>query len=57
VRGYQPEALRACIDRALDAGCTPRELLQSIQLGAHLAVHGTALGADTLAQLTTPDGP
>jgi alkylhydroperoxidase/carboxymuconolactone decarboxylase family protein YurZ len=47
--GYDADALRQRIDRALTLGRTPSELLQAIQLGAHLAVHGTALGAGTLA--------
>lgn len=49
--GFDALALRSRIDRALDLGRTPAELLQAIQLGAHLSVHGTALGATTLAEL------
>jgi hypothetical protein len=29
-------------------------LLQAIQLGAHLSVHGAALGADAVAGLVAP---
>jgi hypothetical protein len=38
---------------ALSQGLKPAELLQAIQLGAHLAVHGTALGADVFRQVST----
>jgi alkylhydroperoxidase/carboxymuconolactone decarboxylase family protein YurZ len=36
---------------ALDAGITRGEILQAIQLGAHLSVHGTALGATVLSEM------
>jgi alkylhydroperoxidase/carboxymuconolactone decarboxylase family protein YurZ len=49
--GHDPQALRQRIRRALAAGLSAASLLQAIQLGAHLSVHGTALGADTLAAL------
>lgn len=39
---------------ALSQGSTPRELLQAIQLGAHLAVYGTALGANVLQRMSDP---
>ncbi len=55
--GFDPVGLRHGIRRALDAGCAPREILQAIQLGAHLAVHGTALGAGIYSELQpAPDG-
>lgn len=49
--GFDPQALRQRIRRALDSGCATNELLQAIQLGAHLSVHGTALGAAVFAEL------
>ena len=50
--GHDPQALGQRIRRALDGASSPAELLQAIQLGAHLSVHGTALGAGALAELT-----
>jgi alkylhydroperoxidase/carboxymuconolactone decarboxylase family protein YurZ len=47
--GFDRQALRRRIRRALAAGCTAHELLQAIQLGAHLSVHGAALGAGVFA--------
>jgi alkylhydroperoxidase/carboxymuconolactone decarboxylase family protein YurZ len=44
-------ALHACFT-ALSQGLTAAELLQAIQLGAHLAVHGTALGANVFRQIS-----
>ena len=38
-------ALQALIPHALTQGVTRAEILQVIQLGAHLAVHGASLGA------------
>ena len=32
-------------------GLTPRQMLQAMQLGAHLSVHGTALGAQIFETL------
>jgi alkylhydroperoxidase/carboxymuconolactone decarboxylase family protein YurZ len=52
--GHDPQALRQRIRRALDAELPPAALLQAIQLGAHLSVHGTALGAETMAELLHP---
>jgi alkylhydroperoxidase/carboxymuconolactone decarboxylase family protein YurZ len=49
--GFDREALRRRIRKALDGGCAANEVLQAIQLGAHLAVHGTALGAGVLEEL------
>ncbi len=47
-----PAAVRQVITVALSQGVSRPELLQAIQLGAHLAVHGTALGANVFRQLT-----
>jgi len=44
---FNPEATRQIISTALKQGVSRSELLQAIQLGAHLAVHGTALGTNT----------
>ncbi len=49
--GFDPVALRQCIRRALHGGCAVGEVLQAIQLGAHLSVHGAALGAGVFAEL------
>ena len=49
---HHPGALRHHLQQGLQAGLTPAALLQAIQLGAHLAVHGTALGAQVYASLT-----
>ena len=54
--GHDPQALRQRIRAALEAGCPAAALLQAIQLGAHLSVHGTALGADAMAGLVAPAG-
>jgi alkylhydroperoxidase/carboxymuconolactone decarboxylase family protein YurZ len=43
---YNPGAVRQIVMTALAQDLKPAELLQAIQLGAHLAVHGTALGAN-----------
>jgi len=42
---------RALLNQGLAQGLTRAELLQAIYLGAHLAVHGAALGAATYAEL------
>lgn len=49
---FNPGAVRQIIATALGQGLTHAELLQAIQLGAHLAVHGTALGAKVLRQIS-----
>lgn len=41
---------RALITEGLGVGLVRQEILQSIQLGAHLAVHGAALGATVHAR-------
>lgn len=48
---FNPGAIRQIIGTALSQGLPPPELLQAIQLGAHLAVHGTALGANVFRQI------
>ena len=51
---FNPDAVRQIITTGLSQGLTPAEMQQAIQMGAHLAVHGTALGANMFRQLTTP---
>jgi len=48
---FQPEAVRRIVGTGLAQGLGTAELSQAIQLGAHLAVHGTALGAKVFRQL------
>jgi alkylhydroperoxidase/carboxymuconolactone decarboxylase family protein YurZ len=48
---FNPGAVRQIVATALSQGLVPAELLQAIQLGAHLAVHGTALGANVYRQM------
>ncbi|RQS68179.1 carboxymuconolactone decarboxylase family protein [Burkholderia sp. Bp8963] len=48
---FNPGALRRHIRAALNNGIDARDILQVIQLGAHLSVHGTALGAMSLDEL------
>lgn len=50
---FNPGAIRQILATALSQDLTPAELLQAIQLGAHLAVHGTALGANVFRQMPT----
>lgn len=52
--GFNPQLLRTHIRAALDDGIGHAEILQVIQLGAHLSVHGTALGASTFAAGQNP---
>lgn len=47
---FNPDAVRKIVATALSQELTRAELLQAIQLGAHLAVHGTALGANVFRQ-------
>ncbi|MDM0002732.1 carboxymuconolactone decarboxylase family protein [Variovorax sp. J22P240] len=47
---FNPGAVRQIVATALSQGLQPAELLQAIQLGAHLAVHGSALGANVFRQ-------
>ncbi|MBN3854805.1 carboxymuconolactone decarboxylase family protein [Paraburkholderia sp. Ac-20340] len=48
---FNPEAVRLHIRAALNTGISASEILQVIQLGAHLSVHGTALGAVSLNEI------
>ncbi|VTU28685.1 Carboxymuconolactone decarboxylase family protein [Variovorax sp. PBL-H6] len=48
---FNPQAIRQIVATALSQELTPAELLQAIQLGAHLAVHGTALGTNVFRQV------
>ncbi|RZL93543.1 MAG: carboxymuconolactone decarboxylase family protein [Variovorax sp.] len=52
---FNPGAIRQIVATALSQDLTPAELLQAIQLGAHLAVHGTALGANVFGQMPGTD--
>lgn len=47
-----PEAVRQILATAKGQDLQRAELLQAIQLGAHLAVHGSALGAKVLGELS-----
>lgn len=49
---FNPGAVRQITTTALSQGLSAAELQQAIQLGAHLAVHGTALGANVFRQIT-----
>lgn len=49
--GFDATTLRHRIRGALDAGHREAAVLEAIQLGAHLAVHGAALGAGVHAEL------
>lgn len=51
---FNAGAVRQLIAHGLAQGTPVAELHQAIQLGAHLAVHGTALGANVFRQLTEP---
>lgn len=54
---FNPGAVRQIVATALSQGLSAAELQQAIQLGAHLAVHGTALGANVFRQVSTPADP
>lgn len=49
---FNPTALRLSIRQGIECGLSTESLLQAIQLGAHLSVHGTALGAQVLESLS-----
>lgn len=49
---FNPGAVRQIVRTGLAQGLSATELQQAIQLGAHLAVHGTALGANVFRQVT-----
>lgn len=48
---FDAEAVRHLVSQGLAQGLTIPQMLQVIQMGAHLAVHGTALGASVYEQL------
>jgi alkylhydroperoxidase/carboxymuconolactone decarboxylase family protein YurZ len=48
---FNPKALREHIRKGIEIGLSSAQTLQSIQLGAHLSVHGTALGAQVFETL------
>ncbi len=48
---FNAQAVRQIVATALAQGVPAAELQQAIQLGAHLAVHGTALGANVFQQV------
>lgn len=48
---FHPDAVRRLMRVALANGTTSAEIRQAIQLGAHLSVHGTALGATVFTEL------
>jgi alkylhydroperoxidase/carboxymuconolactone decarboxylase family protein YurZ len=48
---FNPVALRSCIRQGIEHGLTTAQMLQAIQLGAHLSVHGTALGTQVFESL------
>ncbi|AFK64331.1 hypothetical protein TKWG_23700 [Advenella kashmirensis WT001] len=48
--GFNETMLRIRIRGALKMGISQAQLLQAIQLGAHLSLHGTALGANTFEE-------
>lgn len=50
---FNPGAVRQLITTALSQGVEEAALLQAIQLGAHLSVHGAALGANVFRSLAS----
>lgn len=50
--GFNATALRADIRAALAGGVDRADIMQAMVLGAHLSVHGTALGATVYAECT-----
>jgi alkylhydroperoxidase/carboxymuconolactone decarboxylase family protein YurZ len=50
---FNPGAVRQLITTALSQGVEKAALLQAIQLGAHLSVHGAALGANVFRSLAS----
>lgn len=48
---FHPEAVRFHVRAALNKGISAAEIFEVIQLGAHLSVHGTALGAVSLNEV------
>lgn len=51
---FDADAIRHLISQGMAQGLTTPQMLQVIQMGAHLAVHGTALGASIYGQLQDP---
>lgn len=49
--GHAPQALQLCIRRALRLGATAAEILQVLQMTAHLGVHACSVGIPLLAEL------
>lgn len=52
---FNRDSVRQLLVTAKSQALTSAELLQAIQLGAHLAVHGTALGATVFRQMPAAD--
>ncbi|QHE84209.1 carboxymuconolactone decarboxylase family protein [Hydrogenophaga sp. BPS33] len=50
---FNPDAVRQLVRSGLSMGVAVADMQQAIQLGAHLAVHGTALGANVFRQVTS----
>jgi alkylhydroperoxidase/carboxymuconolactone decarboxylase family protein YurZ len=48
---FNPDAVRQIVTTALSQGLTTAALSQAIQMGAHLAVHGAALGANVYGRV------
>ena len=48
---FNAQAVRAMATAGLEQGLTVPELLQAVQMGAHLAWHGSAMGAGVLGEL------
>lgn len=48
---FNPSGIRELVAVALSQGASPAEMQQAMVLGAHLSVHGTALGAQVLQKI------
>lgn len=48
---FKPRRLRALVQRALAEGCTPAEIVQVLQMTAHLAVHACSVGIPVLSEV------
>lgn len=55
--GFDAQAVRTVAKAALAQGVEAAAMLQAVQLGAHLAVHGTALGVEALRALSAAPEP
>lgn len=51
---YAPAALKQLLHTGLAQGLSASEISQALQMGGHLAVHGTALGAQVFQALVSP---